>query len=97
MPDVVFFGGTVPRPRVEQCFEAIDRSAGLLVVGSSLQVYSGFRFCRYAQKRRIPIVIVNEGQTRADDIATLKIGTHGMQKLVSAIDELSPSTEKKTA
>ena len=52
---------------------------------------------RYAQKRRIPIVIVNEGQTRADDIATLKIGSHGMQRLVSAIDELSPSTEKKTA
>ena len=97
MPDVVFFGGTVPKPRVEQCFEAIDRSAGLLVVGSSLQVYSGFRFCRYAQKRRIPIVIVNEGQTRADDIATLKIGSHGMQRLVSAIDELSPSTEKKSA
>ena len=97
MPDVVFFGGTVPKPRVEQCFEAITRSAGLLVVGSSLQVYSGFRFCRYAQKQRIPIVIVNEGQTRADDIATLKIGSHGMQRLVSAIDELSPPTEKKTA
>ena len=97
MPDVVFFGGTVPKPRVEQCFEAMDRSAGLLVVGSSLQVYSGFRICRYAQKRGIPIVIVNEGQTRADDIATLKIGPRGMEKLVAAIEVLVPSMEKKTA
>lgn len=97
MPDVVFFGGTVPKPRVEQCFDAIDRSTGLLVVGSSLKVYSGFRFCRYAQKRRIPIVIVNEGQTRADDLATLKIGSNGMQRLVAAIDELILPTEKKTA
>jgi NAD-dependent SIR2 family protein deacetylase len=97
MPDVVFFGGTVPKLRVEQCFEAIDRSAGLLVVGSSLQVFSGFRFCRYAQKRSIPIIIVNEGQTRADDMATLKIETQGLQQLVAAIDELEPSTERKTA
>ena len=97
MPDVVFFGGTVPRARVEQCFDAIDRSGGLLIVGSSLQVYSGFRFCRYAEKHRIPIIIVNEGQTRADDMATLKIGAHGMQRLVAAIDEITPSTEKKTA
>lgn len=97
MPDVVFFGGTVPKPRVEQCFEAIDRSAGLLVVGSSLQVFSGFRFCRHAQKRSIPIIIVNEGQTRADDMATLKIETQGLQRLVAAIDELEPSIERKTA
>lgn len=97
MPDVVFFGGTVPKPRVEQCYEAIDRSAGLLVVGSSLQVFSGFRFCRHAQKRGIPIIIVNEGKTRADDIATLKIESQGLKRFVAAVDELIPSTEKKTA
>jgi NAD-dependent SIR2 family protein deacetylase len=97
MPDVVFFGGTVPKPRVELCSDAISRSGGLLVVGSSLQVYSGFRFCRQAEKHRIPIVIVNEGQTRADDLATLKISAHAMQRLVAAVDELIPSTEKKTA
>lgn len=97
MPDVVFFGGTVPKPRVEQCYEAIDRSAGLLVVGSSLQVFSGFRFCRHAQKRGIPIIIVNEGKTRADDIATLKIESQGLKRLVAAVDELIPSTERKTA
>ena len=67
------------------------------MVGSSLQVYSGFRFCRQAEKHRIPIVIVNEGQTRADDLATLKISANAMQRLVAAIDELAPSTEKKTA
>jgi NAD-dependent SIR2 family protein deacetylase len=97
MPDVVFFGGTVPKPRVELCSDAISRSSGLLVVGSSLQVYSGFRFCRQAEKHRIPIVIVNEGQTRADDLATLKISANAMQRLVAAVDELVPSTEKKTA
>ena len=97
MPDVVFFGGTVPKPRVELCSNAISRSSGLLVVGSSLQVYSGFRFCRQAEKHRIPIVIVNEGQTRADDLATLKISANAMQRLVAAVDELVPSTEKKTA
>ena len=97
MPDVVFFGGTVPKPRVELCSDAISRSSGLLVVGSSLQVYSGFRFCRQAEKHRIPIVIVNEGQTRADDLATLKISANAMQRMVAAVDELVPSTEKKTA
>lgn len=73
MPDVVFFGGTVPRERVTATREALEASDGLLVAGSSLQVYSGYRFCRMAQELRKPIVIVNRGKTRADDLATLKI------------------------
>ena len=71
--DVVFFGGTVPKPRAEQRFDSHRSIGGSACRYSSLQVYSGFRFCRYAQKRRIPIVIVNEGQTRADDIATSRL------------------------
>lgn len=73
MPDVVFFGGTVPRPRVESCMAAVERADGLLVVGSSLQVFSGFRFCRRAAELGRPIAIINPGKTRADDIAQLRL------------------------
>jgi NAD-dependent SIR2 family protein deacetylase len=73
MPDVVFFGGTVPRARVNQTKQAIDAADGLLVVGSSLMVYSGFRFCRYAAENSKPLAILNRGVTRADELATLKV------------------------
>ena len=69
MPDVVFFGGNVPAPRVEAGRDALQRSRSLLVVGSSLQVYSGFRFCRWAQQSGIPIFLLNPGRTRADGMA----------------------------
>jgi NAD-dependent SIR2 family protein deacetylase len=97
MPDVVFFGGTVPRSRVDACAESLSRAGGLLVVGSSLQVYSGFRFCRIAEKLRIPIIIVNEGETRADDMATLKVEQSAMNRLVAAVDQIIPSQESKSA
>ena len=97
MPDVVFFGGTVPKSRVTVCAESLSGAGGLLVVGSSLQVYSGFRFCRMAEKLRIPIVIINEGETRADDMATLKIEESAMNRLVAAIDHIIPSQESKSA
>jgi NAD-dependent SIR2 family protein deacetylase len=73
MPDVVFFGGTVPRPRVERIASAIQQADALLAVGSSLTVYSGFRFCRLARELGKPLAIVNRGRTRADDLAYLKI------------------------
>ena len=72
-PDVVFFGENVPRDRVASAFDATDRAEALLVVGSSLMVFSGFRFARHAAEAGKPIAIVNRGRTRADDIATLKI------------------------
>ena len=72
-PDVVFFGENVPRDRVACAFDALDRAAALLVVGSSLMVYSGYRFARRAAETGKPIAIVNRGRTRADDVATLKI------------------------
>ena len=97
MPDVVFFGGTVPKSRVEAGADALARTAGLLIVGSSLQVYSGFRFCRMAEKLGMPIVIVNEGDTRADSMASLKIDTAGMSRLVAAIDEINPIQESQSA
>lgn len=74
-PDVVFFGENVPKDRVQHCSESLHRSDALLVVGSSLMVYSGFRFVRQAQQSSKPIVIVNQGKTRADDLATHRFST----------------------
>ena len=72
-PDVVFFGENVPKERVESALEATDRADALLVVGSSLMVFSGYRFARHAAASGKPIAILNRGRTRADDIAALKI------------------------
>jgi NAD-dependent SIR2 family protein deacetylase len=72
-PDVVFFGENVPRPVVDAAWSLFDEADALLVVGSSLTVYSGFRFVRRAAERGIPVAIINIGATRGDDHATLRI------------------------
>jgi NAD-dependent SIR2 family protein deacetylase len=72
-PDVVFFGESVPKDVVARCFSLVDDADALVVLGSSLQVMSGLRFVRRAAKVGIPIVIVNRGATRGDDLATVKI------------------------
>ena len=72
-PDVVFFGENVPRVRYESARTALLGAQALLVVGSSLMVYSGFRFARMAHEAGLPIAILNRGQTRADPIADLKL------------------------
>jgi len=72
-PDVVFFGEQVPRPRVEAAFAALERADGALVVGSSLTVYSGYRFCVRARDLGKPIVAVNRGRTRADPLFAIKV------------------------
>ncbi len=72
-PDVVFFGETVPREVVATASRQVDKSDAMLVVGTSLMVYSGFRFVRAAADRGIPIAAVNLGRTRADDLLSLKV------------------------
>jgi NAD-dependent SIR2 family protein deacetylase len=72
-PDVVFFGENVPRDRYARACAALAGADALLVAGSSLMVYSGFRFARLAHEAGLPIAIVNRGRTRADDLAELKI------------------------
>jgi NAD-dependent SIR2 family protein deacetylase len=72
-PHVVFFGENVPKERVERCYAEIDEADALLVAGSSLTVMSGLRFVRYAAKAGLPVVIVNRGVTRGDDLATVKV------------------------
>ncbi len=87
-PHVVFFGDSVPKPTVQHCFSAVDAAAGLLVAGSSLTVMSGLRFVRYARRRGIPIVILNRGATRGDDLATYRIDAGCSQTLTELAGRL---------
>ncbi len=72
-PDVVFFGENVPRERVEAAMAALTRADAMLVVGSSLMVYSGYRFAVAASRLGLPIAAANLGRTRADDLFALKV------------------------
>ena len=72
-PDVVFFGGSVPRERVDACYALTDAAPALLVLGSSLAVMSGLRFVRHAAKRGIPVMAVTRGPTRGDDLMTVRV------------------------
>jgi NAD-dependent SIR2 family protein deacetylase len=87
-PDVVFFGENVPPHRVERCYAAVDALAAtdgaLLVAGSSLTVMSGLRFVRRAAKNGTPVVIVNRGTTRGDDLATCKLDA-GVGEFLTAL------------
>ena len=73
MPDVIFFGGSVPKPRSQAAFDLVSEADGLLVLGSSLTVFSGYRFVRHADKLALPIGIVTLGQTRGDKHAQVKV------------------------
>jgi NAD-dependent SIR2 family protein deacetylase len=72
-PDVVFFGENVPRERVASALRALEAADAMLVVGSSLMVYSGFRFCERAAALGLPIAAINRGRTRADALFAVKI------------------------
>ncbi len=92
-PDVVFFGENVPKPRVERCFAAVEALAAtggtLLVAGSSLTVMSGLRFVRRAVQRDVPVVIVNRGPTRGDDLATYRLDAGTSTWLPALVDARS--------
>lgn len=72
-PDIVFFGDNVPKSRVETVFSQLQSSDCLLVLGSSLHVYSGYRFILRAAELGISTAIVNIGSTRGDKLASLKL------------------------
>jgi NAD-dependent SIR2 family protein deacetylase len=72
-PDVVFFGESVPRPRVDAAMRQLELADAMLVVGSSLMVYSGYRFVQAAAQSGKPIAAVNLGRTRADELLSLKV------------------------
>lgn len=72
-PDVVFFGEQVPKPRINRVIEELDTAGALLVIGSSLMVFSGYRFCKYARERGKSVAVLNIGRTRADPDLSLKV------------------------
>ncbi|MFE3194864.1 Sir2 family NAD-dependent protein deacetylase [Nocardia sp. NPDC059240] len=74
-PDIVYFGESVPKPRVTAAFDLVNSSEALLVIGSSLTVMSGLRFARHTAKSPRPLIILNQGPTRADPLATLTLNT----------------------
>ena len=88
-PSVVFFGETIPRPRVELALKRLETAAALLIVGSSLMVFSGYRFFRAAMAQRKPIAAINLGRTRADDQLELKICAPCGQTLSSLVKHLA--------
>jgi NAD-dependent SIR2 family protein deacetylase len=83
-PDVVFFGEAVPKARVDAAYALVEAADVLVVLGSSLTVMSGLRFVRHQAKDQQPIVIINRGPTRGDDLATLKID-HGCSESLSGL------------
>ena len=88
-PDVIFFGEAVPRDRVDRCYQLVDGSDVLLVAGSSLAVMSGLRFVRHQAKQHKPVIIINQGATRGDDLADIKIDagtTPALTGLLSLLD-----------
>ena len=90
-PDVVFFGDTVPTDRVKKAFQRLEAAPAVLVIGSSLQVFSGFRFCRHAAEWAIPMGCINPGVTRADDLFQYRWAANCDELLVRAVMELCPS------
>ena len=88
-PDVVFFGENVPRPVTERAWATFDRAEVLLVAGSSLTVFSGYRFVRRAAKQGTPVVIVNLGPTRGDGDATARIDADVVQALPELVAALT--------
>jgi NAD+-dependent protein deacetylase sirtuin 4 len=88
-PDVVFFGDSVPRPRVDDAFAKLDSAEVLLVVGSSLTVFSGYRFVLRAKERGVPVAVVNLGPTRADADANVKLEARAGEVLPALVSSLT--------
>jgi NAD-dependent SIR2 family protein deacetylase len=85
-PDVVFFGEAVPKSRVDAVHRHIQESDALLVIGSSLMIYSGYRFAAAAHGARKPLFILNRGTTRADGLATQKLAGDCIDILPRALE-----------
>jgi NAD-dependent deacetylase sirtuin 4 len=88
-PDVVFFGDNVPRPTVEAAFAMLEEGDALLVVGSSLAVFSGYRFVLRASERHMPIAMINIGESRGDELADVRVETRAGEVLPQLAEALS--------
>ena len=87
-PDVVFFGESVPAPRVADAYAAVDAAEALLVAGSSLTVMSGLRFVRHAARTGKPVAIVNRGTTRGDELAAVRLDAGCSETLTELVNAL---------
>ncbi len=90
-PGVVFFGDSVARSLVSYVYDELDNSDGMLVVGTSLMVFSGYRFCRHAAQHNKPIACINLGITRADSLFSLKLE----QECGAALEALCRAVSKQ--
>jgi NAD-dependent SIR2 family protein deacetylase len=88
-PDIVYFGENVPKDVVVQACSLVEQAEALLVAGSSLTVFSGYRFVRHAAALGIPIAIVNRGRTRGDELATVKVDGGCSELLTLLASELA--------
>jgi NAD-dependent SIR2 family protein deacetylase len=88
-PSVGFFGENVPRVTVDEATRALEAADAMLVVGSSLMVYSGYRFCVWAQKMGKPIAAINLGRTRADPLLALKVAAPCAETLTALAARLA--------
>jgi NAD-dependent SIR2 family protein deacetylase len=93
-PDVVFFGENVPRERVDEAWRLYEDGDALLVVGSSLTVYSGRRFIHRAGRDGVPIAVVNDGATRADELAAVKVEARLGRALPALVRALVPAANR---
>ena len=91
-PNIVYFGESVAKEVVDQAYSLVESCDVLLVAGSSLTVFSGYRFVRHAAARSIPIAIINRGPTRGDDLATITLEAGCSPILALLADELAGST-----
>lgn len=89
MPDVVFFGGSVPRATLDAAWALFDRAELLLVIGSSLTVFSGYRFVRRAAERGVPVAILNRGPTRGDEHAQVRVDARAGEALTRLVQMLA--------
>ena len=90
-PHIVYFGENVPKGRVARAYRLVEDAEALLVAGSSLTVMSGLRFVRYAAKAGTPVVIINRGRTRGDELATVKLDSGCTEALTALATILGPS------
>jgi NAD-dependent SIR2 family protein deacetylase len=90
-PDIVYFGESVSKDVVQQAFSLLEDADALLVAGSSLTVFSGYRFVRHAAALGMPVAIVNRGSTRGDELATVKVDGGCSELLTLLAEELCPA------
>src|SRR5271163_4461177 len=92
-PDIVYFGESVSKDTVARAYSLVDQAEALLVAGSSLTVFSGYRFVRHAVAQGVPVAILNRGRTRGDELATVKVDGGCSELLTLLATELVAATQ----